>query len=274
MFEKVCGIDPYILENINSFDNLVLKCRSNNYICLVSTSSKSLLFIAEEELGYGPNRILVKGVPKISQPLPFTDWRINNGFLYLPTKERIDLTAIPKTPTMALVPINFYPGHSRKIIHRKTKNISQELERTIHDFISSLKNTNLTTDSYSAVSTMVGLGPGLYPMGDRILCGIILTSRALSYGKFLSNYNLKIIIEVKKSLNKTTEFSASFLSFAIEGRVNQTQANFFHALSKDYEINVESACNEILLEEFSGFYFLLGVRIALDILRTDLPFVM
>lgn len=93
--------------------------------------------------------------------------------------------------------------------------------------------------SCKAVASVIGLGPGLTPLGDDLLCGFLFGLRILSncskeaiYTKVLNS----LIKCVRKNILKTTFISSGLLNYASEG----FYPNAFFYILKDYKAFLNS----------------------------------
>ena len=88
-------------------------------------------------------------------------------------------------------------------------------------FLSALEQ-NKSTMGGEELSSLLGLGSGLTPLGDDLILGVILTlnrwGQVLIPGQGLEELNDNLLINAKE---KTTALSASLLSCAIEGAADE-----------------------------------------------------
>ncbi len=269
MVGRVVGVDPRLLEEPEDLAALTLGARHDQALSFFTTATQRLVTVATPEFGAGPDRILVERVPPISQPLPGDGWKIEKGFLHVPGGKRYDLTAVARHPTMGLTIVRDFPGHMRGALARHTRKAWPELERRLHDLGGALKK-HLTEEVELPILRVIGFGPGALPVGDMALCGLLLTGRALGMGRAPVHWLTRLSMEVRRFQHRTTRFGAAYLKFALEGRTTAAQETFFRAMARDFEGAVELAVEGIARErDASGPGFLVGVRVALDMIRAD-----
>lgn len=269
MIGRVVGVDPRLLEEPDDLTNLVLRARHEQALSFFSTISQRLVTVAAAAAGSGPDRILVERVPSVSVPLPGDGWKVEHGFLHVPGGGRFDLTAVPRHPTMGVAMVRDFPGRMRGALVRRTRQASPELERRLHDLAGALKK-HLTEEVEMPIIRVIGFGPGVYPAGDIALCGLLLTGRALGMGRVPVHWMGRLSMEVRRFMHRTTRFAAAYLGYALEGRTTQAQEAFFAAMARDFEGAVDLAVEAVARErDGSGPAFLVGVRVALDMVRSD-----
>ncbi len=269
MVGRVVGVDPRLLEEPADLVNLALGARHDQALSFFSTISQRLVTVATVTAGSGPDRILVERVPPVSQPLPTDGWKVQGGFLHVPGGGRFDLTAVPRHPTMGVAVVRDFPGHMRMALARRTRQASPELERRLHDLAGALKK-HLTEEVEVPILRVIGFGPGVFPAGDIALCGLLLTGRALGMGRAPVHWMGRLGMEVRRFQHRTTRFAVAYLGYALEGRTTQAQEAFFAAMARDFEGAVDLAVDAVARErDGSGPDFLVGVRVALDMVRSD-----
>ncbi len=79
--------------------------------------------------------------------------------------------------------------------------------------------------------SIIGLGPGLTPSGDDILCGFISVFHFLKYER-LFDFFLK---KVKIKYNKTNFISAQYLKWAVDGEICENVANAIYCTAAGCE---------------------------------------
>lgn len=114
-------------------------------------------------------------------------------------------------------------------------------------------------DDVGAVAGLLGLGEGLTPLGDDLLCGWIATQRALGIATDA------VDAEVRRLLPRTTRLSATLLECALAGETVPEHAAWLRALGTDDEPARAAALTAIGATSGSGL--LHGSRVALDQLR-------
>ena len=110
-----------------------------------------------------------------------------------------------------------------------------------------------------AVAGLVGLGEGLTPLGDDLLCGWLATQRALGVATPV------VDAEVRRLLPRTTRLSATLLECALAGETLPEHADWLRAVGTDDEPDRATAL--VAVGATSGCGLLHGSRAALDQLR-------
>lgn len=270
LFGKILGLDPALRQpNLNEVFSL--RHRDAQSVILLSKNGL-LLTIAEQAWGRGPNRILVERIPAEPFSLPLDGWTLASDSITIPGEaEPISLDGFRLQPSENLAAVQDFPGHMRNALNRLRRQFLPDLESRLADLTSALQ-TPLTESVEIPLLSVLGRGDGLHPAGDAALCGMMLTGRAMTFGKRLrSDWLPRLLTEIRRFFHRTTKVSAAFIRFAAEGRTNDRQEQLFAAMARDYEGVVETALiNLANSPEGPAWAFLSGVRAALEMVFTGL----
>lgn len=110
----------------------------------------------------------------------------------------------------------------------------------------------------AAVAALVGLGDGLTPQGDDVLCGWLATQRAAGVA------TPAVDDAVRRALPRTTTLSATLLECALEGEAADLVLDYLRALGTDRATGARSAL--AALGHSSGEGLAYGVDLALSTL--------
>lgn len=102
------------------------------------------------------------------------------------------------------------------------------------------------------LSKIIGMGPGLTPLGDDILCGLLLCRNFLEY-------DVKWNEKVKKyAKNHTTSFSYRFIENACQKEYSEDLYSFACQVFKEGKVREESVEEILSFGSSSGFGILYG----------------
>ena len=113
-----------------------------------------------------------------------------------------------------------------------------------------------------AISGLIGLGPGLTPSCDDMLCGLVFLCLlyADSSGHMVRQSRLVAEVTAAKAAGRTTTLSEEFLRQAASGRANERVADLCTALLTENQRSVERKTRCVLsIGETSGTDIVLGV---------------
>jgi hypothetical protein len=124
------------------------------------------------------------------------------------------------------------------------------------------KNFNEIKNIAAKIADLIGLGKGLTPAGDDIICGVLA-----SFDFIGSNLNLNKVRIIKDMIrnkilihNSTNDLSREFIKYALDGHHSIMISRLYQALVKDQEI--DTILEKISNQGFSsGIDFLTGMYI-------------
>jgi hypothetical protein len=120
------------------------------------------------------------------------------------------------------------------------------------------------TGGQGAVLALLGLGPGLTPLGDDVLCGW-LSAAVASRHPGLDDVRSTVLVESPK---RTTKLSAALLGCASCGEaVPELRALLRAIATQELPVVEESVATVLRIGETSGGGLLLGALLALESLR-------
>ncbi|NUU99663.1 hypothetical protein XO12_05960 [Marinitoga sp. 1154] len=175
-----------------------------------------------------PYRVGALGMTAPSHFLNFSRLKIENNILVFDDKFKVENFSIYNPE---LKKINFYESYRKIKTYMKNK-LDNRIFRKI---ISNLESKNFTN--------IIGFGPGLTPLFDDILSGILLLN---SY--YNGNVDVNFILDVAR--RKTNDISYFQLRYAAEGYV-----------PKPVKLYLEDYIKDILLNmgDTSGIGWMLGI---------------
>jgi hypothetical protein len=107
---------------------------------------------------------------------------------------------------------------------------------------------------------LLGLGPGLTPLGDDFILGVVLTlnrwGHSLSPLKDLEKLNQSLLRSAKQ---KTTSLSASLLACAVEGAADERLLIVLDSIFSGKESSLEDLENFLTWGSSSGIAVLAGI---------------
>ena len=128
---------------------------------------------------------------------------------------------------------------------------------------------HLIESAESPVIGVAGFGPGEVAAGDAALCGMLLTTRCFSFGgRFRMSWFQRLAVEIRRYLHRSGTWGKNWLKYAIDGRMTETQQQFFNAMARDFEGAGEVMVKRIADEDMiNGKAFLAGVNLSLDMIQ-------
>jgi hypothetical protein len=116
---------------------------------------------------------------------------------------------------------------------------------------------------------VIGFGDSKLSDGDAALCGMLLAARCFAAGKrFRVNWYQRLSVELRRLKHRSNIYGQNWLDFALDGRMSESQQNFFKTMSKDFESVDEMVLSHLSENEnFNGSAFLIGVSTALDMIQ-------
>lgn len=150
------------------------------------------------------------------------------------------LPSVPATAATRLAPVDGLPALAR---------VREQLPGVALDALS--------RGDRSAVIRLLGLGDGLTPVGDDVLCGWLVTSLAAGCD------TTAVRVAVQEHAHRTTDLSATLLADAAEGHSIPEFRSLLLALASDR--GVDAAVARLLtVGHSSGAGLLLGAHLALS----------
>jgi len=112
------------------------------------------------------------------------------------------------------------------------------------------------------VSGLLGLGPGLTPAGDDLICGALAAANHLLPSPLLAS---ELAAAVRQQLARTTAISQQMLSDAINGEYHEYLDNLVADLANNDRPALPAALNELLgLGASSGAALACGLAVVLQ----------
>lgn len=103
------------------------------------------------------------------------------------------------------------------------------------------------TDFVLIADRLLGLGRGLTPTGDDILCGALYGMCFLEkMGRYSKEKLEQFRMDVKKSIHKTSDISQHFLRYAVEGMWGKKEEEFLLAFYSEKELDYREKAKQIL----------------------------
>lgn len=138
------------------------------------------------------------------------------------------------------------------------------IKENILGFENALKSGDLTNIA-DQLTRLLGLGPGLTPLGDDFILGVLLTlnHRGTSIPKEQHIKDLNPII-IQHALEKTTRLSASLLACAAEGAADERLLKVLDSFYSEREISEGDLRDLLAWGSSSGIAVLAGMILALS----------
>lgn len=239
-------------ELLKSSDEIYVKNSIyNNVVNYLSVNSNHLISIVNNYICMGPSRI------KINKQINFKEFQD-----YIPNsiqlKDILNQNVIQwweskKIKTRNKVfDHNLYKKISTCIFYEKKHLFCEsQINQILFDMIDDAFNQYEKTNQISSFKQIIGLGPGLTPLGDDVIVGMLLCKNALDYDK---ESNLKLL----RYSNKTSVISYNFLKHACENNFSDDFYKFYEMsfINQNYD---EKIVNKVLdFGSSSGFGIIYG----------------
>lgn len=271
-FGEVRNLDLRLLQPAQV--SYAMRYRSENRIVLFSNEGQ-MINVVDESCGCGPNFVCLEFLPEQNQELPADGWFFAGKTMRVPFTTQLDLSKTKDVyDSLYELQINDFPGHMNSLINKFVKEAAfpqaKELKSRL-DILAEAAQLRQNESTELPVIGLIGFGAGLFSEGDSALCGMLLTARFFSAGRrFNLNWLKLLAVEVRRFFHRTGPYGRNWLSYALQGRVTQSQKNFFHAMSRDYESASEIAVKHIADDRIiNGSAFLVGVSAALNMIQSD-----
>lgn len=144
---------------------------------------------------------------------------------------------------------------------------SSKAKRVVKELI----NGGLSNESLGSVTDLLGLGPGLTPSGDDLLCGLLSTLHFSRLPSSLSQAKVRLELLVKEEIGRRTNtISGSFLRHYSDGLVDENTDDLITALSKGSLNQMDNAVERLCrIGHSSGTDIAIGVLVALKIMEIE-----
>lgn len=148
------------------------------------------------------------------------------------------------------------------------RRLGDVVPRSIHDELPTSALDLLRTADPSALRELIGLGSGLTPLGDDVVCGWLATMAAAEHDAATA-----VLARLDATtLSRTTALSTTLLRRAAAGDVLPEFAHLVEQLDADSGGDPRDAADTALrIGHTSGAGLVLGLTLALDHLATELP---
>lgn len=271
IFAEVEAVDLQLLQYSGVNGKYSVRLRSESRIALLSLTGRMINIVSAPH-GCGPDFILCRKLPPLAQEITEDGWVFEDTSLTIPFMTRLDLAAAPTFDSDARIGIRDFPGHIRSQINRRLRqpdcDFLKELEQPLAALSRSIRE-HLIESAEIPVIGVAGFGPGEVAAGDAALCGMLLTTRCFSFGgRFRMSWFQRLAVEIRRYLHRSGTWGKNWLNYAIDGRMTETQQQFFNAMARDFEGAGEVMVKRIADDEMiNGKAFLAGVNLSLDMIQ-------
>ncbi|NCB38951.1 MAG: hypothetical protein EOM80_09285 [Erysipelotrichia bacterium] len=271
VFAEIEAVDTQMLHCSKLNDSFYVRQRSADRIALFSLTGHMINMVTAPNT-CGPNFILCKRLPPLSEVITEEGWLLDNGNLTIPFMTQINLTNCPRFNSAERFAIGDFPGHMKNLISRR---IRQPDFAHLHDLDKRIKNISISIREHLTESAeiplikVLGFGSGEVADGDAALCGMLLTARCFVLGKrFKKGWFQRLAVEIRRMLHRASAHGKNWLRYATEGRMTENQQFLFAAMSKDFECASEAVIKKIIEDKIiNGKAFLAGVNLTLEMIQ-------
>ncbi|MBF0545133.1 MAG: hypothetical protein HQM08_11895 [Candidatus Riflebacteria bacterium] len=270
-FGKLLSYDIDLTLSLEKLSALMLRRREKSLMSLL-TAKGQLLEISSSEIGPGPGRITVELLPDPEFSLPSDDWSLRDEGVYVSEKKLLSLDVAKSFDPTLNASVAEFPGHLFNILRRAPALVPRSFEVKLIALAKALKKP-LPEGVEESLLSLIGFetGKNFLPSGDKALSGMILTGRSLKMGRKIRNdWFSRLGSEIRRFLHRTSPISACYLKYALAGKANKVQQDFFAAMSSDLVGVSEPSFQAIAEDEINGGpFFLEGVKIAIQMVYPD-----
>ncbi len=272
IFAEVEAVDRQLLHASVINGSYSVRVRTEHRITLVSLTGR-MINLVSPPLTCGPDFILCKKLPPLSESITEDGWVFEDTNLTIPFMTRLNLDKVAGFDSDARIGIRDFPGHMRSMIGRRLRQpdcaFLKDLEGPLATLSKSIRE-HLIESAEIPVIGVTGLGSGEVAAGDAALCGMLLTTRCFSLGgRFRMSWFQRLAVEVRRFLHRASLFGRNWIGYAIDGRMTESQQLFFNAMSRDFEGAGEVLVKRIADDDMiNGRAFLAGVNMTLEMIQS------
>ncbi len=273
-FVEVEAVDVQLLRSSFDREAFSLRFRSENRIVIISLSGR-MINLVSSEYGCGPDFIKCRRLPDFSQAIAEDGWALEDNCLKIPFLTQIKLTNCPRFDSVGKFSVRDFPGHMQGLVHNRIRQNDFSEFNSLSGRLKMLSTAIQQHETESAeepILGVLGLGAEEVAAGDAALCGMLLTARCISLGRRLKiNWFQRLSVEIRRMLHRAGPYGRNWLSYALDGRMTESQQRFFNAMSRDYESSGQIVVRKLSEDElFNGKAFMLGAGLTLDMVKAGL----
>lgn len=272
IFAEVTAVDLQLLNSSGINGMFSVRSRTAERIVLFSLSGR-MINLVTAPYTCGPDFVLCKQLPPLSQSITEDGWLFEDTCLKIPFMTQLKLEKVTGFDSGARIDVRDFPGHMKSLLSRRLRqsdcNALDILDAPLKTLSVTIRE-HLTESAEIPIIGVVGLGDGEVAAGDAALCGMLLTARCFVLGgRYKIGWFHRLSVEVRRFLHRASPYGRNWLSYAIDGRMTETQQSFFSAMARDFE-----GAGEILVKKISddeminGKAFLTGVNLTLDMIQS------